>query len=133
MSKSIPEKILKSNFRCFFCLNPADRIAFYSKHYAYSGKGTLETPTLCCQFCFDSPRIIGQLNPLRGGDEGVRCFLFSEIGKWSKKQIGYFTSSKLHELNHLSSKPMKKLVWSIHYRNQPKKSQDQDFGEEMAR
>ena len=104
---------------CFFCLNPADRVAFYSKHYPHSGKGTLENPTLCCRICYESPRIIGQINPLRGGDEGVNCFSFSDIGKWSNKQVAYFTSRKLHEINHLSTIPMKKLIWRIHFVSKP--------------
>ena len=111
-------------FKCFFCNNEADRLAYYSKDYWLAGMGrTIENPTLCCSICFDSPRIMNQISPLRGGKEGVYCFLFSSIGKWTPKQLAYHLSKKGWELNHLSSKPMRKLLWRIHYVNKPRKPQ----------
>ena len=74
---------------------------------------------------------MNQINQTRGGDEGINCFLFSDIAKWSNSQIGYFTSKKLHEINHLSSKPMKKLIWRIKFVNQPRKAEDTGIGNQI--
>ena len=107
-------------FKCFFCSNPATSVAYYSK--SYPDGSTLENPTFCCNICFDSPRIINQINPVRGGDEGVYRFLFSTIGKWTPKQIGYYCSQKAYQINHLSSRYWRKLIFRIHYIFQPIKS-----------
>jgi hypothetical protein len=111
-------------FKCFFCNNEADRLAYYSKDYFMLGTRTLENPTLCCKLCFESPRIMNQISPMRGGSEGVYCFLFSSIGKWTAKQLAYHVSKKGWEINHLSTIPMRKLIWRIHFVNQPRKSKD---------
>lgn len=105
--------------KCFFCSNSANAVAFYSKSYPYGS--TLENPTLVCDLCFTSPRIINQINPMRGGDEGVYRFMFSSIGKWSPKQIGYYCSPKAYQLNSLSSRYWRKLIFRIHYIFQPTK------------
>lgn len=113
-----------SELKCFFCLNPADRLAYYSKDYELTGTRTIENPTLCCQQCFESPRIMNQITPLRGGKEGVYCFLFTSIAKWTAKQLGYHLSKKGWEINHLSTVPMRKLLWRIRFVNQPRKQKD---------
>lgn len=105
--------------KCFFCSNPATAVGFYSK--SYPDGSTLENPTLVCESCFTSPRIINQINPVRGGDEGVYRFLFSTIGKWTNKQIGWFCSKKAYQINHLSQRYWRKLIFRIHFLNQPKK------------
>jgi len=106
-------------FKCFFCSNPANSVAFYSK--SYPDGSTLENPTLTCDTCFSSPRIMNQINPVRGGDEGVYRFLFSTIGKWTNKQIGWHCSKKAYQINHLSQRYWRKQIFRIHYLNQPKK------------
>ena len=106
------------NLRCFFCLNPASSLAYYSKDYFCNGTRTIENPTLVCDQCFDSPRIMNQISPLRGGLEGVYRFTFETIGKWTGKQIAYHTNRKGWEINHLATLPMRKLVWRIHFLNQ---------------
>ncbi len=105
--------------KCFFCLNPATSVAYYSK--SYPDGSTLENPTFVCESCFTSPRIMNQINPVRGGDEGVYRFLFSTIGKWTPKQIGYYCSQKAYQINHLSSRYWRKLIFRIHYIFQPKR------------
>lgn len=110
-----------SILKCFFCLNDADRVSYFSKDYLDLGTRTIENPTLCCPNCFDSPRIMNQITPLRGGKEGVYCFLFSSIGKWTSKQLAYHLSRKGWEINHLATKPMRKLLWRIHFLNMLKK------------
>ena len=110
-----------AEFHCFFCLNPADRVAYYSKSYGSQMGHTIENPTLCCESCYKSPRIINQINPMRGGDEGIFSFKFSAIGQWSNKQVAFYTSTRKWEINHLSTKPMRKLIWRIHFKFTPKK------------
>lgn len=108
-------------FKCFFCSNPATLVAYYSK--AYSGKigHTQENPELVCESCYRSPRIINQLSPIRGGDEGMFCFKFESIAKWSKKELAWHLSKKFYEINHLSNKHWRKLIWRIHFTCQAKK------------
>lgn len=113
--------------QCFFCANPADRVAYYSKSYfdfVMSWRITIENPTIVCKTCFESSRIMNQINPLRGGNEGIYCYLFSTIGKWNPKEIGYFLSKKRFEINHLATLPWRKLMWRIRFANQPKKGKD---------
>lgn len=117
------------DFKCFFCGNEASMVAYYSKDYEMTGRRTLENPTLCCKLCFDSPRIINQINSNRGGAEGVYCFLFTSIGNWTPKQLGYHLSKKGWELNHLANKPMRKLLWRIKFVNQSRKSKDAGISE----
>ena len=110
-----------SEFNCFFCLNPADRIAYYSKSYGCQMGHTIENPTLCCEICYKSPRIINQINPERGGDEGIFSFKFSAIGAWNNKQVAFYLSNRKWEINHLSIKAMRKLVWRIHFKHLPRR------------
>lgn len=102
------------NLQCTFCLNPSDRIAYYSKDYM--GVRTIENPSICCKICYDSPRIMTQISPLRGGNEGIYCFLFESIGKWDKKTVAYHVAKKGWQINHLNERPWKKLMWHIHYK-----------------
>jgi len=113
-----------TQFKCFFCSNPADRVAYYSKTYGSKMGQTIENPTLSCELCYRSPRIINQINPMRGGDEGVYSFTFSNIAKWDNKQLAYHLSKKLWEINHLSTTAWRKLFWRIHFVHQSPKSKD---------
>ncbi len=110
-----------SEFKCFFCLNDADSIAYYSKDYFQLNTRTIENPTLCCEVCFNSPRIIDQINCNRGGSEGVYRFLFTSIAKWKKKQIGYHLSKRGWEINQMANKSWRKLLFRIWYTHQPNK------------
>jgi len=121
-----------SKLKCFFCLNDANSVAYYSKDYLLTGRRTIENPTLCCDLCFHSPRIINQINQTRGGDEGVYRFLFTSIGKWTPKQLTYHLSKKGWEVNHLNSKPWQKLIWRIHFVSQPKKESDGNKPDESS-
>ncbi len=112
---------MKEKFKCFFCGNDADRIVYYSKAYGSKMGRTIENPTLCCESRRNSPRIVNQINPMRGGDEGIFSFKFETIGSWSNKQLAYHLSNKLWEINHLGTKPMRKLVWRIHFVNRKPK------------
>jgi len=112
---------VKNEFRCFFCLNPATSLAYYSKDYVCMNTRTIENPTLVCDECFDSPRIMSQISPLRGGMEGIYRFRFETIGKWDAKQLGYHLSRKGWEINHLATKPMRKLMWRIKFKNTPRR------------
>jgi hypothetical protein len=102
-------------------LNPATSLAYYSKDYILLGTRTIENPTLVCDECFNSPRIMNQISPLRGGSEGIYRFKFETIGKWTAKTLAYHLSRKGWEINHLANKPMRKLLWRIHYLNTPQK------------
>ena len=121
-----------TSFKCFFCGNKATLVAYYSKAYPSKMGSTIEHPTLCCDSCYKSPQIINQINPMRGGDEGVYSFTFENIGKWSNKQIAYHLSKKLWEINHLSTLPMRKLIWRIHFVNQPRKHKNAGSGTEIS-
>lgn len=114
------------DFKCFFCLNDADRVAYYSKTYGSQMGHTIENPTLCCELCYRSPRIINQINPMRGGDEGIFSFKFSIIASWNNKQLAYHLSKRLWEINHLSQRHWRKLIWRIHFVNQPRKIKNND-------
>ncbi len=104
-------------FKCSFCDKDATKIAYYSKAYPTGTGYTIENPTLCCDLCFKSPKIINQISALRGGDEGVFSFPFKKIGMWSKKELGFFLSHKKWEINHLSTLMMRKLIWRIHFKH----------------
>lgn len=108
-------------FFCFFCGKPAQRLAYYSKAYSSQMGCTQENPTLCCDECYSTPKIINQISPMRGGDEGIFSFKFSAIGKWNNKQVAFYVSTRKWEINHLSTKSMRKLIWRIHFKFTPKK------------
>lgn len=109
----------KTTFRCFFCLNFATGISYYSKDYK-EGQ-SIENPTFTCDLCHDSPRIINQISPVRGGSEGVYRFLFTSIAKWNNKQLAYHVAKKGWVINHLSTPKWRRLLWRIHFINQPPK------------
>jgi len=109
-------------FKCFFCDQPASLVAFYSKACGSRMGRTLENPELVCETCYRSPRIINQLSPMRGGDEGMFSFKFEAIARWSKKELAWHLSKKFYEINHLSSKHWRRIIWRIFYLHQkPKK------------
>jgi len=104
-------------YKCFFCDGKADRIAFYSKSYPNKAGYTIENPTICCSLCYKSPQIINQISPIKSGDMGIFSFKFDAIGKWTNKELGFYLSKKKWDVNHLAVKPMKKLIWRLHYLN----------------
>ena len=107
-------------YRCLSCENPADRIGFYQKSYL-DGRETIENPTLFCSFCWSDPSKRNQIFSLRGGIEGVYCKLFFTLGKMNTKEIGFLTGRKNYEINHLSSRVWRKIVFNIHYLSIPPK------------
>ena len=111
---------------CFFCEEPADRIVYYSKYYPHSDQDTIETPTLCCPKCWSNGIAKRELFYYRGGMECVSKFLFSDIAKWSKKNIGRHLSNKGYEINQLANKPWRKTLFYIHYSNQEPKGRVDD-------
>lgn len=111
-----------ATFKCLFCSNPGDRIAYYSKSYGSKMGHTIENPEITCESCYRSPRIINQLSPMRGGDEGMFSFKFEAIAKWSKKELAWHLSKKFYEINHLSNKHWRKLIWRIYFSYQPRKA-----------
>lgn len=111
----------QSPFTCFFCGERATSIGYYSKGYPNINRSTVENPTLCCNTCFNSPKIMDQINPHRGGEEGIYRFLFISLGKMNTKEIGFLTGRKNYEINHLSSRVWRKIVFNIHYLSLPPK------------
>ncbi len=103
---------------CFFCEQPADRIVYYSKYYPHSNRDTIENPTLCCAKCWATGKAKNTLFIFRGGMECVSKFLFMDIAKWSKKNIGRHLSNRGYEINHLANKAWRKTLFYIHYSNQ---------------
>ena len=101
----------KTNFKCLFCNGQADRLMFYSKLYLHNG-GTIENPLFSCPRCHKIA--YDQLFQIRGGNEGVKTILFSEIGKYSPKRIGSLVSKK-REINHLATVRWRKLIWRISF------------------
>lgn len=109
-----------TEYKCFFCGLPADRIGFYQKIYPAS-KETIENPTLFCSSCWEDKAKKESIKAQRGGPEGVYCKLFSTLGKTSTKEIGFLTGRKNYHVNHLSSRIWRKIVFNIHYLNIPPK------------
>jgi hypothetical protein len=109
--------------KCFFCDNPADRIGYYSKFYHHSNLETIENPTLYCFDCWNSPNR-NEISQVRGGSEGVYCFLFTSIGEWTNKKVAWYTNKKGWERNDLANLGMRKLMWRIKFRFTPRKDKD---------
>jgi len=105
-----------SEFPCFFCKEPAHRIAYYSKLYQESGRSTIENPTLICNKCFGDALIREQLNASRGGWDGVHSISFKKIAEMPEKAIGILLSKSGKEVNHLNNKAWRKLFFRIHFR-----------------
>ena len=113
-------KSLLNEYRCFFCEEPADRIGFYQETYP-TGKETIQCPTLFCASCWNDPSKKNQIAPTQGSVRGVFCKLFSTLGKLTTKEIGFLTGRKNYQVNHLSSRVWRKIVFNIHYLNIPPK------------
>ena len=104
----------EKEFRCFFCQEPADRIAYYSKTYQRNGKKTFEKPRMVCGLCYN-PANNATIHQNRGGHEGVFCLLFSRFPTFTKKTLGYLMSYKDKEINELSSPYWKRQIWRIYF------------------
>ncbi len=111
---------------CFFCEEPADRIVYYSKYYPHSDQDTIENPTLCCQKCWATGEAKNTLFIFRGGMECVSKFLFADIAKWTKKNIGRHLSNRGYEINHMANKAWRKTLFYIYYSNQKPKRRIDD-------
>ena len=109
-------KAPENEFLCFFCKQPANLIAYYSKIYQESGRYTIENPTLICNQCFENQTIREQLNASRGGWENVESLSFKRIANMSGKAIGMLLSKSGKEVNHLNTKLWRKLFFRIHYK-----------------
>ena len=113
---------------CTHCGQEASRVYFYRKAYAPHACLTAEDPKLCCDSCWrrvwaNHTDPLGELYPSRGGKEYVQTWTFEHIGRWSRKQLGYFTSRKFSEFNHFHlSEQWAKRLWHIHYAMQPAKT-----------
>jgi len=101
--------------RCFFCGKDPDRIAFYSKDYPKSGKSSIENPILSCGECYLCPEMKQKILRIRGGIEGISYIKFLEIKQAPKKKLGYYTSCKFFEINHLSNPYWRKILWRIFF------------------
>jgi hypothetical protein len=121
----------KEILKCFFCLNPATGISYYSKDYREGS--SIENPTFTCDICHASPRIINQINPVRGGSEGVYRFLFTTIAKWDNKVLGYHLAKKGWVINHLSTPKWRRLAWRIWFIYKPPKVQDKEEGQNTTK
>jgi len=110
-----------SEFTCFFCHEPAVLIGYYSKWYS-SGRDTIESPTFFCQACWDDKVKRNEIHAGRGGMDSVYCLTFTTIGKTSPKELSYkYLSMHGKELNGMANRTWRKMVYRIHYLNQPKK------------
>ncbi len=118
--------------KCFFCEAPADRIIFYSKYYPHSDRDTIENPTLCCPTCWANGTAQKTLFSNRGGMECVSKFLFSDISKWTKKNIGRHLSNKGYEVNQMANKAWRKTLWHIHYSSQEPKRRIDGYRENVS-
>lgn len=110
-----------NEYKCFFCEGPADRIGFYQETYP-TDRETIKNPTLFCASCWDDVFKRDQIRSIRGGIKGVYCKLFSTLGKMTTKEIGFLTGRKNYQVNHLSSRVWRKIVFNIHYLNIPPKA-----------
>jgi len=107
-----------NEYKCFFCGTPADRVGFYQETYP-TGKEIIESPTLFCASCWGDASKRNQIRSTRGGIEGVYCKLFSTLGKMKTKEIGFLTGRKNYQVNQLSSRVWRRIVFNIHYLNTP--------------
>jgi len=110
-------------YKCFFCFDaPADRIGYYEKIYP-DQKSTMENPTFFCKSCWNDFQKRNQIYSGRGGIDGVFCFTFSSIAKMTPKSLGFLTSKKMYQINHLAVPVWKKMVFNIHYLSLPPKKE----------
>jgi len=106
---------------CLYCQDrPAVKFFYYTKTYP-NNKSTLESPIFCCDEC--SQKAIESLSFCRGGIENTKYYTFKQLGKMKEKEIGWLTSKRGWEINHLAIKPYRDLLFSIHYRNIPSKNE----------
>jgi len=103
-------------FRCFYCQQPADRIAYYTKYYPDFNNESIEYPVLCCDKCYLCDEMKRDREH-RGGMEGITNLPFKIIGAMGPKRIGYYLSSKTFLKNHFANQFWRKLFWRIHYRH----------------
>ena len=106
--------------KCLYCDQNATKLYYYSKTYQ-SGRDTLESPILSCEECTLKAR--QDLSICRGGTEGICCRTFKQIAQMTEKQISCFCSKRWKEVNHLANKPMRQLIFRIHYLNLPSKKE----------
>ena len=104
--------------KCLYCGKPSVKLHYYSKTYP-NGKDTIESPIFTCEDC--ALKAASELSISRGGIEGTYVITFKQIGKMKEKEIGWLCSKKGKEINHLSNKVYKDLIFSIHYQNLPSK------------
>jgi len=106
-----------SEYKCFFCGGVADRIGFYQKNYP-DGKDTIKNPALFCVSCWNDGSKRNQVGSGRSFI-GVYCKLFLTLGKMTTKEIGFLTGRKNYQVNQLSSRMWRKIIFNIHYLNIP--------------
>ncbi len=106
--------------KCLYCGKPAIKLHYYSKTYP-NGKDTVESPIFTCEDCIQ--KAANDLSICRGGIEGTHVITFKQIGKMKEKELGWLCSKKNREINHLSNKVLKDLIFSIHYQNLPSKKE----------
>lgn len=114
-------KFQLNEYKCFFCGDVADRIGFCQEIYSII-KETIENPTLFCATCWDDESKKNQIGTTRGGFKEVYCKLFLTLGKMTTKEIGILTGRKNYQVNHLSSRVWRKIIFNIHYLNIPPKN-----------
>ena len=107
-----------NEYKCFFCGTPSDRVGFCQETYT-AEKESIENPTLFCASCWGDTSKRNQIRSTRGGTKGVYCKLFSTLGKMTTKEIGFLTGRKNYQINQLSSRVWRKIVFNIHYLNIP--------------
>lgn len=106
---------------CLYCQDrPAIKFLYYTKTYP-NNKSTLETPIFCCEEC--TTKAVKDLSFCRGGIEDTKCYTFKQLGKMKEKEIGWLTSKRGWEINHLAIKPFRDLLFSLHYKNIPSKNE----------
>jgi hypothetical protein len=117
-----------NEYKCFFCGTPADRVGFYQETFP-AGKETIQNPTLFCASCWDDS---SKKNQIGSGCQfvGVYCKLFLTLGKMTTKEIGFLTGRKNYQVNQLSSRVWRKIVFNIHYLNIPPKAKATGIKEE---
>jgi hypothetical protein len=107
-----------NEYKCFFCGTPADRVGFYQETFL-DGKDTIKNPTLFCTSCWGDVFKKNQIGSAGGDFVKVYCKLFLTLGKMTTKEIGFLTGRKNYQVNQLSSRVWRKIVFNIHYLNTP--------------
>jgi hypothetical protein len=118
-----------NEYKCFFCGVAADRIGLYQETFP-DGKNTIKNPTLFCTSCWGAVSKKNQIGLAGGNFVKVYCKLFSTLGKMTTKEIGFLTGRKNYQVNQLSSRMWRKIVFNIHYLNIPPKEKATGIKEE---